>query len=73
MASGVTKVRRVLGFIAWVATAVLGIFMVGGLLGFIRGIVQDYTPLGIVVSVFLFSLALAIWLSRPGSAQRQET
>lgn len=61
---------KILAFIAWIAAAVLGFFLAGGMLEYADGGTPDYSILLLALPGFLGCVALAVLLSRRANARR---
>jgi hypothetical protein len=58
---------KLLSVIAWCSTYALGIFICGGLVGFLKSVRQDYSPVFYAIPLFFMALGAAKYLSRLGA------
>jgi hypothetical protein len=61
---------KTLAFIVWLAAAVFGVFLAGGMLEYADGGTIDYSILLFALPCFLACVALAVLLSRRAKVRR---
>jgi hypothetical protein len=62
-------ILRILVLLAWTATGIVAIFLAAGIIGYLDGVKQDYSPVLYAIPFFLLCLTFARAISRHVKSQ----